>query len=380
MSERYSLVDNSNENEFSKNVKFNSDERLIILQPGQTLKCRLLRFKDALSTRKDPWITKFIHAVYVKESKDSFTTKFTSCPSTQSFNILNPKNRCLICPLIDETYSKIKNAETENKKDSLYKVVKTLKRKFKMFIPVYVISNNGVLVNKTQILMLQNMDYLFRINKFFREINAESPELVNMYFNHLGDIDSFNFNIAVDQKNVFDIKFGFEPAETPLIKDFNLPDVQKAFLEQHITPLNFDKDFYENSFDDDKHLEFFEMFASPLFQKIGVLNHKTEVPEQLNQEIIPDTPTKQITPEIFVEKNPVVVSPTDEIIASVENTVAVPENTSTPKVLEEPVKQKETNILTETKQQETPTSNKLDQQQQDILDIYQQIEAINNAK
>lgn len=367
MADRFSLIDKTEAGPLVDKPVFNNDSRMLVLKEGQQLRCRILRFKDALSTRKEPWVTKFVHTVFTKEEDGSFSSNFTVCPSTHHLNIKNWVERCSICSNLKPLDSKLKNATTEGQKFSIAKVIKTLKRKFKLFIPVYIISDslNTENVGTSKILMLQSANYFYRISDYFNKINKESPEQVDKYFNHFGDSDCFDFILNVDKDNVFEIAFKFERSESVLIKDFNTPTIQNAFVEHHITSLKFDEDFYEQKFDDDKHLQFFDMFAKPLLQKFNIqITENTQ-----EQDEIPP-----VQPAIFKKEQ--TESPADDILKDIEQP---PKPEPTSPAVEIPLLPKTKDEIPLAPSANTVKEQATSTQDQDLTAIFKQIEALTDA-
>jgi hypothetical protein len=278
---RYSLVNNVTEKTMEKSkIKFNSDKRLLLLSEGHNLELRLVNFQDSMSLRTEPWVTKFIHTVYTKEADDSFTAHFTLCPSTKYLGITNWRERCLCCKEAEDLYQYLNSHSlNKNSKELFVKAAKTTKRKFKMFLPVFVISDNLNPQNNNtlKILLFNDMKILFRISNYFEKfLRAGDTESYLKHFNNFGNTNCLNLIVNVSPKNVFDIQFKFSAAKNILIDNFDDPTVSAQFMEKSISDLNFDTDFVDQ-FDDDKHKEFFDTFIKPALVRVNQIRTSNQV-------------------------------------------------------------------------------------------------------
>jgi hypothetical protein len=265
---RYSF-DNSKKissSNFDDDVQFVNDNRILRLEQGHAIECRILRFSDKLSSRKTPWIVKTLHSVFEQINDDAstdqklFTSRYVTCPSTRYLGVKEWKEKCKICKFVDELFLKLNSSDLSKfEKQIIQKTTKTLKRKWKTFIPVYIINdslskeNNG----KSKVLMFNNFDTGARLEKFFK-FREDSSNFFNS-FTTTGQ----NFKIEVSQDNIFEIKFYFAAAK-PLFSEteFN----QESFIEQHIKPLKFDEEFY-NDYSEETCEEFYSKYVVPLVEK-----------------------------------------------------------------------------------------------------------------
>lgn len=118
--------------------------------PKEYYRFRLLGFKSSKSERDYPFISRFLHTVWVEDSDGKHRTESVVCPVTPFVKTKwngDPINDCPICKFANANFNAWKTSNWKDKESA--KKSRTFGRKFEALIPVYVINdpiypqNNG---------------------------------------------------------------------------------------------------------------------------------------------------------------------------------------------------------------------------------------------
>jgi hypothetical protein len=314
-----------------KNEERVSDDRMLIMKAGNTYRCRLVYRLSKGSDRKLPFITKETHSSYNVEVPPGMP-KWVVCPTSDHVKGRAGFKDCPICADLSKWY-KEKDVSPASKK--LYE---TFKRTSANHAVVYVVSdpvnpdNNG----KMKIIKFGSDTATFLKWEVFG-INLKDPNLVN---------DDAIGPKAFDFENGHDLIFTVSKAKFPgrdnKDVEFDKPvasfsrkatkiDVDEETLQEMFDALNFDRDFYNKTSQEDL-LSWYNAVVLKNIVSTSSGNKKTELlsnddeaeegtEEDLVEEEAPPAPKKPAAKPVSVVEQSVKQKPKPPVASSTEEEV-----------------------------------------------------------